>query len=293
MKAPARIAFRYHGSKWRLAPWLMGFFPPHRLYLEPFAGSASVLMQKPRAHAECLNDLDDRVVSVFRVLRDQAKASELRRRLELTPFSRAEFEACYTPGDDEIDVARKTIALSFMGFGTDAICRGYRTGFRAKESNGRTLPSNDWANWPEEIPAFVARLRAVLIERIDALELIERMDAPDALIYVDPPYAHSTRSSYVGKHGYRHELLDNGHRALAEVLHAAEGMVVLSGYPSELYDRELYAGWDRHECHAYADGAKPRIEVAWLNPACSAALTAGKAQAGLFDAAGAAELGLA
>ncbi len=285
MSAPRRIAFRYHGSKWRLADWLMQFFPPHRLYLEAFAGSASVLMQKPRAQAECINDLDERVVAVFRVLRDRDQASELRRRLELTPFSRAEFESCYSPPVDEIDAVRKTIALSFMGFGTDAISRGYSTGFRAKESNGRNFPSADWSTWPEQIPAFLERLRGVVIERRDALEVIERLDAPDALIYADPPYVHSTRTSMVGKHGYANELDDQGHRSLARVLRAARGMVIISGYPSELYDDELYRDWSRFERPSLADGARERTEVVWINPACAAGLKRGRAQLLLFGAA--------
>ena len=48
-------------------------------------------------------------------------------------------------------------------------------------------------------------------------------------------------------------------------------MVVLSGYASQRYHKRL-EGWGRIELPAYADGARARTEVLWLNPACVAAL---------------------
>ncbi len=65
-----RPALRYHGGKWRLAPWIISHFPPHLVYCEPYGGAASVLIQKPRSHGEIYNDLDGEIVNVFRVLRD-------------------------------------------------------------------------------------------------------------------------------------------------------------------------------------------------------------------------------
>jgi hypothetical protein len=91
--------------------------------------------------------------------------------------------------------------------------------------------------------AIVERLRGVIIEQRPAADLLARYDRPDTLFYVDPPYLFSTRSTKrVGNdlcHGYRHELDDAGHEALLDQLAAMRGMVVLSGYPSPLYDAKL------------------------------------------------------
>lgn len=45
---------RWHGGKWRLAPWILSHLPPHKIYLEPYCGAASVLLRKPRSKVECL-----------------------------------------------------------------------------------------------------------------------------------------------------------------------------------------------------------------------------------------------
>lgn len=278
-----RPALRYHGGKFRLAPWILRFFPPHKIYVEPFGGAASVLLLKPRAGAECYNDLDGQIVNIFRQLRDPASALELQRRVALTPFARDEFDWSYEPAVDDMDAAHKLIVRSFMGHGSDSATRGCRTGFRSKLTDGRVLPAYEWATWSDSIPSFTRRLAGVLLENRDALEVIARMDHADALMFIDPPYVHSTRSALAGRsaktHGYRHEMDDESHCALAAVLHGVKGMVVLSGYPSPLYD-DLYSTWERFERKAMADSAKVRTEVVWLNPACTSALNA--ATGGLF-----------
>lgn len=273
-----RPVLRYHGGKFRIAEWVIGHFPPHTCYVEPYCGAASVFMRKARVMAECLNDRDDRIVNVFQVLRAPPQAKRLRHLIELTPFARSEFAACYEPSDDPVEQARRTIALSFMGQGSDAVTRGFRTGFRCKmrNSHNNALPSREWANWPREIPAFIERLQGVALENTDALKVIARLDSPTTLFYVDPPYPLSTRTAARTKHGYRFEMTDDDHRELARVLHSLRGMVVLSGYASNLYDCELFTDWERREREALADRGMPRIEVLWLNLACAGAQRQGR-----------------
>lgn len=252
---PQRPIMRYHGGKFRLAGWIISFFPPHQVYVEPYGGAASVLMRKPPSFAEIWNDLDDEVVNLFRVLRDPVAAAELRRQCELTPFARAEFEDAYQPTDDRIERARRLLVRSWMGHGASGV-RAHKTGFRVNPHRQRTTAAMDWESWPEAVPAFVERLRKVKIERRPAMKLIDTHDRVGVLIYLDPPYVFSTRSQKrVGNdlyHGYRHEMTDADHAALLERVNAARAMVVISGYPSALYDHAL-AGWERHETLAFAD----------------------------------------
>ncbi len=244
-----------------------------------------MLMRKPRSYAEVYNDLDEEVVNVFRIMRDAVLAERLMEAVSLTPYSRSDFARSYEFTDDPLERARRTIVKAFMGFGSAAIHdqspRGMRTrastwhqptGFRSNSYRSGSTPATDWARYPSHIPLFVERLRGVVIENRPALDVILQHDTPETLHYIDPPYLHSTRTgrrSGVWAHGYTHEMVEEDHRELSEVLHRVTGMVVVSGYPSSLYDDELYAGWERLERGHFADGARARTEVLWISPRAS------------------------
>lgn len=279
MSAPSRPVLRWHGGKWKLAPWIISHLPKHRVYVEPFGGGASVLLRKPRAYAEVYNDLDDEVVGLFRVLRDPEQAACLTEQLRLTPFSRADFLEAYTLSSAPVEQARRLIVRSFMGFGSNAHAAKLdgraNTGFRANSSRSGTTPARDWSNYPEVLPAIVERFRGVVIENRDAVAVMAAHDGPQTLHYVDPPYLQSLRSPgnpYCLKHLYRHEMTDADHRRVLATVCDLAGMVVISGYPSAIYDDAL-DGWRRIETRALADGARQRTEVLWLNPARAEALT--------------------
>ena len=260
---PTRPALRWHGGKWRLAPWILQHFPRHRTYVEPFGGGASVLLRKDRSYAEVYNDLDDEVVGLFRVLRDPPLAHRLADLLALTPFARAEFQDSYAIADDPVERSRRLIARSFMGFGSNAHAsqhKGHRsTGFRANSSRNGTTPARDWANYPPQVPMLCDRLRGVVIECRDAREVMAKHDQPETLHYVDPPYLPETRAQGnrydLAWRMYRHELSREDHAELLQFLRALTGMVVLSGYPDDLYDQAL-PDWHRVERTAHADGAR-------------------------------------
>lgn len=267
---PRRPALRYMGGKWRLAPAIERHFPPHRIYVEPFGGGASVLLRKARSYAEIYNDLDEEVVALFRVLRDRDQAAELARQVALTPFARDEFDLTYQVSEEPIEAARRLLARSFMGHGSTAVALRRKTGFRADSNRSGTTPAMDWANYPPAILAIADRLQGVVIENRPALQVLERFDEPDTLVYADPPYLHGTRSRKRVKgaleHAYKHEMSEADHEQLLEWLLACRSMVVLSGYPSALYDDAL-SSWSRVELPALADGARARTEVLWINRA--------------------------
>lgn len=289
MNAPSRPLLSWHGGKWRLAPWILAHLPPHRIYVEPFGGAASVLLRKPRSYGEVYNDLDDEVVGLFRVLQRPAEAVRLVELLRLTPFARREFEAAYEPCEDPVERARRLVIRSYMGFGSNAHAsqaKGHRsTGFRANSNRSGTTPAQDWANYPEVLPAIVERFAGVVVECRPAIDVMRQHDSPSTLHYVDPPYLPETRAQGnpydLRWRMYRHELTRDDHAALLDALSSLAGMVVLSGYPDPLYDRRL-AGWRRVETRAYADGARERTEVLWLNPAACHALDAAAPQMALF-----------
>lgn len=267
---PRRPLLRYHGGKWRLAPWILAHLPQHRTYVEPFGGGASVLLRKPRSYAEVYNDLDGEVVNLFRVVREDGE--RLAQACELTPFARSEFEQAYEDGGSDLERARRTLVRSFMGFGSAGVTKQV-TGFRANTSRSYSTPAMNWRDYPDHLRALIERLRGVVIENREALDVMRAHDGDDTVHYVDPPYVHETRHHRTRAPAYRHELTDEQHRVLASTLRELRGMVVVSGYRCRLYD-ELFDGWQRIDAATHADGAKDRVESLWLSPRCP--------QAGLF-----------
>jgi DNA adenine methylase len=275
---PERPILRYHGGKFRLAPWLMQFFPPHMVYVEPFGGAASVLMQKPRSHGEVYNDLDGDMVNVFRVLQRQDLRECLAELLEVTPYAREEFELAWEQSDDPVERARRTFIRAEMGFGSAGATKG-RTGFRIDTVRNYGTAMTVWAKVPEKLAAFGQRLQGVLIENRPAIRVLVDHDTPQTLFYADPPYLHETRVIEGGRY-YKHEMTNEGHAEFLKAICEVEGMAVVSGYPSDTYDAAL-RNWQRYETKsriAARRGTAHRTEVVWLNPACTAALEATRRQ---------------
>lgn len=241
----ARPVLRWHGGKWRLASRILPYFPRHRIYVEPYCGAASLLLRKEPAYVEVINDRDDQVVGLFRVLRRPKDAARLVSLLRMTPFSRVEFQAAYEPSDDPVEAARRLIVRSYMGIGSGGVF-GRSTGFRANSNaSGRHNTAAEWAGYPDALLRVIERLAGVVIENRDALDCMRAADGDNTLHYVDPPYLRETRSAKAygdGRlyHAYRHEL-DGG--ASGPARHAARS--ARHGHPVGLCLRSLRHDPDR------------------------------------------------
>jgi len=273
-----RPALRYHGGKWILAPWIISHFPEHRTYVEPFGGAASVLLRKQRCYSEVYCELDGEVTNYFQILRDPKTRAKLVEAVQLTPFSRAEFELSCQVSDDALESARRLVVRSFMGFGSTVTGR-WKTGFRSNSNRSGSTPAHDWANLPVALAQIGRRFKGVVIEERDATKCMSEHDSPYTLHYIDPPYPNSTRNKRWAGRAYKHELTDDDHLNLLNFLiDEIEGMVVISGYRCELYN-DMLSGWISIEKETFADGARERTEVLWLSNNCKKSLP-------LFDSFG-------
>lgn len=254
-----RPALSYYAGKWRLAPWIISHFPAHTCFVEPYGGAMSVLLRKSPSQLEVYNDLDQSVVNFFKVLRE--RPNELIQAIELTPDSRSEQLLSFCSGDDPLEPARRFDLLSWQTIGGSGAQR--RSGWRyQRESKNRgSTVVGEW-NRVDSLWSLVQRLKHVQIEQDEAISVIERFDAPRTLVYADPPYLWSTRTS---QQRYQHELDEVGHRQLAEVLHGIGSMVIVSGYPSQLY-QTLYRDWKRVERSSLCQGGRKATECLWISP---------------------------
>lgn len=240
-----RTLYRWYGGKARLAGWICRHLPPHRVYVEPFAGAAAVLLRKQPAWLEVLNDRNELIVTFLRVLRERPEA--LAEALALTPYSRREFQLAQLPvpathPDPDLETARRFYVWAQQGWGRAGVSEPagwHAPGLRRSRHYGQ-----DWTRL-EHLLAAAERLRGVALECGDAADVLRRYDAPDALHYVDPPYLAATRSARWAGRAYAHDMpAAADHEALADTLRGLRGAVVVSHAPCDLYD-SLYAGWQR------------------------------------------------
>lgn len=259
-----KAIFRYPGSKWSLAEWIIQHFPEgyeKMVYLEPFLGSGAVFFNKRRGAVETINDLDGDVVNLFQVLRE--KPEELKRALELTPYSREEYDKSFEPCDEPVEKARRFMVRTTQAIGAklDGKC-GWRNHKQMKIGG----TACKWGGITDTIETAARRLRGdtthlVQIEKMDALRLIERYNSQDVLMYIDPPYVRSTRKS--GRL-YRIEMDTNGQAELLRMIVKSRAHIIISGYDNEMYNHSL-AGWRTDTTMTHTTSAGKAEEKIWMN----------------------------
>lgn len=262
---------------------LLSHIPPHHIYVEVFGGGASLLFAKPPSPVEVYNDVDGGLVGFYRVLRDPEKFARFYQLVQLTPYSHEEYNDCretWEDKEDEVERARKWYVVARQSFGGRF---GSGWGFVVKESNrGMAQVVSQWLSAIDNLPQIHERISRVQIENRDYRDIIPCYDTIDTLFYCDPPYIHGTRKGQ----RYAHEMTDDDHQDLVEMLLEIKGMAMLSGYRHEIYQPLEEAGWARHDyetaCHVAgrtrytgiqgegtARRMQPRTESIWLSPNCA------------------------
>lgn len=264
------LPFPYYGGKYNHLDWLLPQLPEDGPYVEPFGGSAVVLINREPTRVETYNDILGDVVNFFDVLRDQRE--ELLEKLKRTPYSREMYRRSTELYHGETDYSRVDRALYFLinlAQGRDGIMSGSELNWaydRTNSRRGRAATVSAWEYRQDQLEKTAERLSRVQIEHHDYSEILDRYDYEDALFYCDPPYPPEVRNGF---DQYKFEMSNEDHRDLADHLDSVEGRVALSGYNCDLME-ELYGSdddWYRVDgpvrklaCH----GTK-RQEVLWTN----------------------------
>lgn len=260
---------RYHGAKWRIAPRILDLLPAHDCYVEPFGGSAAILLNKARSDIEVYNDVDGEVVRFFRVLREQGR--ELARVVALTPFAREEQRLAFEEVEDDLEAARRFVVRCWMtrsayrrgGGGLN----GYSWVYQRHLGHWTESRALRWTKLPDVLLAAAERLQSVYIEHDDWQSVVARYDSPNTLVYCDPPYIASASGRSWER--YVHDMpREEEHEQLLDVILGLDAKVALSGYDSALYSERL-DGWSRHEFSARDSHNNKRREVLWLSPNCT------------------------
>ena len=250
-----RTVLKYPGAKNRLASWICSYIPDHEVYLEPYFGSGAVLFNKPRSHIETVNDLNGEVVNFFEILRDRSE--ELIKAIKYTPFAREEYDKSYQKTSNKLEKARRFYVRCWQGFGCANL---YHNGFKSGQQSNSPNPAVGFAKSYETLEMAAERLKGVQIEKLDALELLNRYDTEDVFVYLDPPYLLETRKSNL----YKHEMSDEQHIELLELITKHPGRIMISGYDNDLYSSYL-KDWRKVKKDTLAENGLKRTETLWMN----------------------------
>ena len=260
-----KSVLKYPGSKWSIAKHIISFFPRHHTYIEPYFGSGAVLFNKKPSAIETVNDLDWEVCNLFNCIRKDSE--RLAGLVSMIPYSRSEyddtFKICINDllcQADPFQKAARFLIQCWQGHGFRT--NGYKVGWKNDVQGREAMYAvKNWYRLPGWILAITDRLKQVQIENRPALEVIARHRYPNVLIYADPPYLLETRTAKQ----YKHEMTEQDHVDLLEMLQQHPGLVVLSGYQSELYD-EMLKGWHKESIKGRAEySGQDRLEVLWMN----------------------------
>ena len=264
-----RAPFRYWGAKVRMAPWIVDRLPVHNHFVEACAGSAAVMAIKKPVEAETVNDVYGEVVNFFRVIRDPATAAELIDMVAFTPYAHHEFKVA---GDilalDEI-TSPVLRAWAFFVRMQMAVVPG-RTGWSYSVSGPSAKKANKpgrWATMPELLTLTAQRFERVQVTEWDVVDLVERLDKPGVLIFVDPPYLPESRPKSVGNFsGYVEDEFDHDLFAKA-MLASTHASFAITHYPHPFYDDlPLTSGGDytSHRNIPNGEGRDPQVERLYL-----------------------------
>lgn len=237
----------YRGGKSSLATWIINYFPPHKVFIDVFGGGAAISLAKSPSGVDVYNDIGD-VSRFFEVLRNYG--DEVYQFLTFYPFSREAFyyafkqkkvmEATVFPSWDiaEYEVVNAPYKVRWAAYYYITILQSFR---HEEEDNTWVMSkgvnlANSFASHVDAFPEIIDRLRNVVIEHKDFLELIEQYDSSDTLFYCDPPYLPDTWTS--GK-SYKHEMTREQHASFLETIIKIKGQCVISGYPSTMYNMFL------------------------------------------------------
>lgn len=252
---------------------------PHKIYVEPFGGGASVLLAKRPSPIEIYNDIDSGLSDFFLVLSNPKDFDSFYRRVITLPYSREIFNIFrkeWIHEKERIERVAKWFVVARQSFSG---CFDTSWSFSVSQSRrGMAQVVSGWLSCLEGLPKVHQRLQRVQIEHDDWLKILDRYDSKKTLFYLDPPYILSTRKGMV----YAHEMTDKQHKELVRRIKKIEGKVVLSGYEHKIYQSLQQQGWKKMQwnvsCNATAKtkitkaigkgGLKQhqRIECLWISP---------------------------
>lgn len=275
----------WYGSKKNMVKWILPYIANHNCYVEPFGGSAAILLAKEKSNIEVYNDINSQLVNFFLVLQDPVKRDIFYERACLTPYSREIFDECRLTINQGSDAIR---AWKFFIVNRQSYNAHMKHPYWKKNITDQTSGYDRYESALRKIPAMVKRLISVHLENRNAFDVIKDYDRHETFIYLDPPYVPYTRQTME----FQHEMSIEQHEELIDIIKDCKSMILLSGYNNPIYEQ---LNWIRKDqsfvCQAIGRNKScrglgknslkdnkeyQRMESLWINPNLQEKLSHGK-----------------
>lgn len=243
---------------------ILKLIPEHEIYIEPFGGSAKVLINKPPSKIEIYNDLDKRIANLFYVW--AFRYGEFEKKVKKLILSQTIFNEFYKDIQQKpikklgnVNDAVKTFYLLRLSYAGDMKSKGFTLSLLSIIKKRSAFFSS-----LERLYEIHQRLKNVMIANTDFRNLIKMYgDREDAFFYLDPPY--------YGIPNYYLKFTKQDHKNLLEMIKNMKAKWLLSNYPNKLYDEYLQEFYrievvvSKHSANT-GTNPRPRVkEVLWAN----------------------------
>lgn len=216
------------GGKSRLRKEIINMIPGHICYVEPFFGAGWVFFGKDTSEVEVINDKDQELINLFRVIKEHP--GELERILQYEFVSRDKFDF-YKKVEIEYltDIQRAARYLYIIS--NSFASRGVSFGYGALKKPSQKIFEDDFTRLRD-------RLKNTYVENKDAMDIIERYDRENTFFFCDPPYYETS--------GYKEKFTKENHIQLRDILRKISGKFLLTINDHEEI-RVLYKGFNIKE----------------------------------------------
>ncbi len=226
-----------------------------------------MFQKDPSGVSEVANDILSTLTTLWKVLQDEESFERFARLCDATPFSEQQWGKSEKRLRDEDLVVRAHAFFVLNRQSRQGLMYDFATLSRNRVRRNMNEQASSWLTAIDGLPQIHERLKRVVILNRDALDVLQQQSGDNTLFYLDPPYVSSTR---VATSAYQHEMSDQDHHRLVEVILMCKGKVMLSGYPNAIYRRLESAGWGTFDFHvtkaSSSQKSKPKaIERIWAN----------------------------
>ncbi|MBP3530472.1 MAG: DNA adenine methylase [Thermoguttaceae bacterium] len=209
------------------------------VYVEPFGGSAAMLLALEPVKHEVYNDADGRLADFFRALADDEAHKKMKRYAAVFPKSREIYDEMKRDWVKSPQLAKRGFAAFYVqtfSFGGKPF-----NSFGVERRGGSDKLVGTYLSKSERLDEYAARFRFTTVESLDWKQCVAKYDSEQAFFYLDPPYCGKQYNFY------RRDLPPVDHAELVETLLSVRGGAALSCYSNDVYVPLERAGWKRFD----------------------------------------------